>query len=492
MRKGILLVLAVLTVLTTGCSLTPAETATMGSASPAPASSLPQAASPTASYTAEASSSAESNDDYERLFDTSLTHHLTIYISRSEWDGISQDMLDYADIDIWMRTGNCRHADLVYEDENGTIEIEDVGLRTRGNTTRILPEDEAGYHRAHFALEFDETFDLDGAEQAARDGRTFCGLVALDLKWNLWTDRSHIHELWAYALLNAADVTAPRAALTTLDIVVDEQLIHYGVYTMIEPVDKTFLTRHYGTRADGGNLYKCLWENIPATLESGYPQNEVGVKNWQSGYRPAYDLKTNKTGAITWDLEVFIDNINSLSDEEFAAWIDRSFEVDKFLRYMAVDVLLGNADDYRTMGNNYYLYFNPGGKIELIPYDYDSCLGGGWDGGPACSYEALAEEDIYTVPNLNAAYMEQPISHPLADRILAIPEYRQRYEQYLLAFINTGLFSYEGFLATLEAMEAQYAAYTCSDTEDRGEVMTLTTEEWFFEAKIASVLSQLR
>jgi len=456
-------------------------------------SALPQPVSSSTPVPSEAGAFPSSSDVSERLFGPGLSHHLTVYISRNEWLGMSQDMLDYAEIDVWMRTGNCRHANLVYEDEDGIIEIDDIGLRTRGNTTRILPEDEDGYHRAHFTFEFNETFDFSegSTEYQEHDQRALFGLTSLDLKWNLWTDRSHIRELYAYSLMASAGVTAPRAALATLDFVIDGEWVHYGVYTMVEPVDKAFLTRHYGTQADGGNLYKCLWENIPATLESGYPEGEIGVKNWESGYRPSYDLKTNKSKADTSDLQAFIDSLNTLDDDDFAEYIESSFEVDKFLCYLAADVLLGNADDYRTMGNNYYLYFNPAGKIELIPYDFDACLGGGWEGGPACSFEILATEDIYDVPNLNAAYMDRSVSHPLADRILAIPAYRQRYEQYLLDFINSGLFSYEGFRYTFETLEAIYGPYTGSDTEDRGETMTLTNEKWFFEAKTKSILSRL-
>lgn len=431
--------------------------------------------------------------DYERLFDDTITHHLTLYISQDEWDGLSQDMLDYQDTDIWMRTGNYRLADLLYEDEYGVIEIMNVGIRTRGNTTRILPETENGFHRAHFALKFDETFNLqaDTAEYQVLKDRQFCGLNQLNLKWNLWTDVSHIHELYCYELLGQAGVTASRVSLATLDINIDGQVVHYGVYTMIEPVDKAFLARRFGRLGDGGNLYKCLWENAPATLEDGYAQSEIGVKDWETGYRPAYDLQTNEDAATTWDLEVFIDHINNLSDEEFARYIERSFEVDKFLRLMAVNLLAGTPDDYRSMGNNYYLYFNKAGKIEMIPYDYDASLGGGWNGGTASSYEAIATEDIYTGLNLNTAYLERSVSHPLADRILAIPEYRQLYEYYVWYFVDSGLFSYASFAEKFEALAALYGDYACSDTRDRGEAMTLTTEEWYFATKIESVLRQL-
>ena len=135
--------------------------------------------------------------------------------------------------------------------------------------------------------------------------------------------------------------------------------------------------------------------------------------------------------ANTSDLAAFIDNINSLSGEEFAAYIKETFEVDRFLRYLAMNVLLGNMDSYRGMGNNYYLYFNNLGKIDFIPYDYDSSLGGGWSGNPVWTHEGVATADIYVWHNLASDFLEQKTSRPLSDRILAIDEYRKQYEYYL-------------------------------------------------------------
>ncbi len=464
-----------------------------GSASNASAAASANIPKPAAMVNSAAPAAQFCSRNYMRLFDDAVTHRFTICISQSEWMGLSVDMLEYKDTDEWMRTGNYRHAGLVYEDDYGTITLDNIGIRTRGNTTRIMPEDEIGYHRAHFSLKFDETFDLvaDTAAYTKLKGREFCGLDKLNLKWNLWTDISHIHELYCYELLSAAGVHAPSVSLAALDFDIDGELLHYGVYTVIEPVDKPFLTKRFGKKGNDGNLYKCLWENIPASLEAGYAEHEIGVKNWGSGYRPAYDLQTNEESWDTQSLISFIGNINNLSDEEFAAYIERNFEADKFLRYMAVNVLVGNADDYRTAGNNYYLYFNNSGKIELIPYDYDASLGGGWAGGGASSYEALATEDIYAVPNINAALVGHEVAHPLADRILAIPEYRKRYEYYLQYLIDSGLFSYDEFLHKFESLQALYGEDTYSDTTDCGETMRLTTEEWFFETKTASVLSQL-
>lgn len=433
--------------------------------------------------------------DYSRLFADDIVHHLTITITQDEWNGMCQDMLDYSAIDERMRTGNYRRATLTYEDELGVIVLGDVGIRTRGNTSRVIPEDGDGkFHRAHFALRFDETLGLtEGTpEYAERKQRTFCGLEKLNLKWHMWTDDSHIRELFCFDALNKAGVLAPQVSLATLTIDIEGRQVDYGVYMMIEPIDKKFLTKRFGKAANDGNLYKCLWEQYcPATLETGYLEGSVGVKEWESAYRPSYDLKTNKTQADTSDIVAFINNINTLDDESFAVYIEQVFEVDRFLRYLAMNVLLGTPDDYRSMGNNYYLYFNNRGKIDLIPYDYDAALGGGWSGVPVWDFEGIAEADIYEWHDLAGAFLSQATSRPLCDRILSIDAYRQQYEGYLKSFIDEGIFSYDAFAQKFAILESLYGDYACSDTVDTGEMMRLTNENWYFDTKTRSVLDQL-
>lgn len=433
-------------------------------------------------------------NNYFRLFDDNITHKITVYISRTEWDGLVEDMKQYGEQDPRMRTGNFRRADLVYEDDYGSMTIKDIGFRTRGNTTRTIPEDEEGYHRAHFSIKFDETFGYASgtSEYKALKSREFCELEGLDLKWNLWTDKSHMRELYCYDILGAAGVPGPEASLAALTIVIGGKPVKYGVYTMIEPIDKTLLKKRFGDKGSSGNLYKCLWENACATLEEGYLKEAIGVKDWKSCYRPAYDLKTNNDYPDYTDLKSFIKNINGLSDEEFAAYIAANFNVDSFLRLCAINVLLGACDDYRTMGNNYYLYFGNSGKAEMLPYDYDASLGGGWAGEPEWSAEGIATADIYDWFDLASALNDTNYSRPLLKRILDISEYRHSYEYYLEYFISEGIFSYESFSEKFEALKALYEPYVCSETRDYGEEMELTNEKWYFETKTYSVKKQLQ
>ena len=431
---------------------------------------------------------------FERLFDDTLTHRLIIRITRSEWKGLAQDMLDYSATDEGMRTGNYRQADLIYEDENGRVEICGIGLRTRGNTTRILPQDEEGYNRAHFTISLDETFSLEAGtdEYEVRKKREFCGLEEINLKWNRWMDFSHIRELYCYQQLAAAGLHAPRATLAALTIIIDGEVHDYGVYTMIEPIDKKFLKKRFGSYANDGNLYKCLWENCCASLSDDYPEEALGVKEWETGYRPSYDLKTNKAEADFGDIQSFIRSINDLNDGDFAAYIKQNFDIDRYLRLLAMNFLLGTPDDYRCMCNNYYLYFNNRGKIEMIPYDYDASLGGGWEGDPYLSYGDIAAADIHDCFDLSSAFLEEKVYRPLIDRIFAIDEYKRRYEYYLGYFIDSGIVSYESFLIKFDALKQLYSGYAGSGgTTDFGQTMLLDNEEWYFRTKTESVKNQL-
>jgi hypothetical protein len=90
-----------------GCAFTDSDAKTASAPGTAAAGGAPQA------ETAAVVSRAAAANRGDRLFSDSLTRRLTVYISQEEWDGISQDMLDYQDIDVWMRTGNYRRADLV-------------------------------------------------------------------------------------------------------------------------------------------------------------------------------------------------------------------------------------------------------------------------------------------------------------------------------------------------------------------------------------------
>lgn len=432
---------------------------------------------------------------YESLFDNSKLHKFKIVMTQEEWDGLSNDMIEYSSVDRSMRTGNYRKADVYYSDGVSEVKIEEVGIRTKGNTSRVLPEDQGGMHRFHFKLKFDATFDMseDTEEYTARDKRNFAELSELNFKVNFGADSTNIREIFSYSLINSFDVMTSKASMATLTFVIDGVEHDYGIVTFVEPIDKKFLTKRFGKEYNDGNLYKCLWQNYgPALLMPLDQEIALGSKDWTTNYRPTYDLKTNEDKQNYSDLLDFIDNINKLQGEEFKQYIESNFEVDRFIRSQALDVLLGNVDGYRSMGNNYYLYFNENGKAEWLPYDYDNILGGGWDGSPVWNVEGIATADIYKWNNLNA-YMYDPNSkHPLVDKILEIDEYRETYDNYLKTLIDpdNNLFSYTRFITLYNQLYNIYGEYVNNEMHE-GDTWSLSNEEWYFSTKIDSVSRQL-
>jgi spore coat protein CotH len=213
---------------------------------------------------------------YEEIFDDAIPHAFIIEISQEEWDGITQDMLDYAQkfpvVPFYdgdgreYRTDNYRKADFIYRRSDGSeVKLTQVGIRTRGNESRRLPYQNGDYYKSHFKVKFDETFAMpaDDPVTAAVSKRRFAGLKALNFKWsryNTWdtyANRSKINELFSYSLLGEIGVQAPRMSMGTLTFRIAGHEVDYGLYGIVEPVDKPFLKQRFG--ASDGDLYKCLY-----------------------------------------------------------------------------------------------------------------------------------------------------------------------------------------------------------------------------------------
>jgi len=422
---------------------------------------------------------------------------IELRVTQAEWDAMIEHMHAYAAIDGAMRTGRWFRADMVYTNAQGHAEVvPEVGFRTRGNTTRVVPEDELGaYHRAHFKLKVDATFDLvpGTPEHAARDARRFRGVKELALKWGRDDDPSQIRELFAYEMFRRIGVPAPRTTPVALTFIIGDTPVYFGLYLGIEQVDKPFLTKRLGSDDNDGDLYKCLWlHEGPATLEPITNPRAVGVEDWERDYRPSYDLQTNEETSDHARLHELVDQLDALSGDALAAWLDVHFEVDLFLRWLAMNVLIGMPDDYWAMGNNYYLYFGPERGL-FLPWDYDHGLGGGWGGEPVWSHEGIAHADIFAWKNLNDAWWRPGTRHPLVDKILVIPRHRERYLELLAAFIDParGLFGRASWAAVYEAQAPRYAPWLVNDTGE-GAVMERTgAEEAWIDAKVESVRAQV-
>ena len=97
-------------------------------------------------------------------------------------------------------------------------------------------------------------------------------------------------------------------------------------------------------------------------------------------------------------LELIVHNLNSMSDAEWNAWVEKYIDVDDFIRYMVVHNFFGIED---TESHNYYLYNY--GKIVFLPWDNELGMKLEYDG-------FLGNNDlvkrILKVPSVKEAYTQ--------------------------------------------------------------------------------------
>lgn len=321
---------------------------------------------------------------YLRLFDLANKVEIKIDMPEAELAKMQADYEHY--VSFGSKSPIYRKADVTITIHSATGTethvLEEVGVRMKGNTSRtdFYSPEEGIYNAIHLKLDFQETFDdedyygadarvwADEESREARKDRTFATLEKLDLRWNRCDDGSYLKEYYAFAAYRAFDVLSPHVNLSTLNW----SGVHMGVYTINEPVDKIFLEKYLPQEAAGGDLYKLGWGMGGGASFTHI--NSIGVEDEDKGLFYAFDLKTNKKKSDHSALIALIRQLNDgdVTQGEFESLVD----TDYFLRFAAVSYMLGNPDDLRNNYNNCYAYFrSDNGKLLLIPYDYDRCLG---------------------------------------------------------------------------------------------------------------------
>ena len=223
-------------------------------------------------------------------------------------------------------------------------------------------------------------------------GRTYQNSSRMTLNNNR-QDPSNARQCMAYDQFREAGIAAPRCNYAR--VTVNGETL--GVFTNVEPLKKPFLTRAFGN--DEGNQYEAQ------TADFGTWLNQ------------RFEKKTNEKENDRSDLQAVAEAL-ALPDEQMLNVLPQLVDVDEFIRFWAVETLLGAWDSATGNANNFHIYRNPeDGLFHFIPWGADTAFRG----------------DHPLKPLTGVFYR----NFRLADRLFQIPEYRAAYYAELENLLET-------------------------------------------------------
>ena len=397
---------------------------------------------------------------HDYVWDYDAFPEIHLEISLSEWNRLLQAF------DADPNTNEYILAHCTYRVNGDRTEIDSIGLRLRGNTSRRRPEiaesgtlhqtDRTNWQHVHFTLNFDKFVD-DAVH-------TVLGVKKMNLKW-LKDDATYVREMYCYDLFRRFGVWTGidnTYCKLYLHVEGDSKETYYGVYEMLEPIDKQYLKRRKSLFVSNKGF---LWKGEQAQAGLNRTDADISVDDDRNH---AYTLKTNELEfeAAKTQLVDFMLKLNGKSDESFYTWIQQVCDVDLLLKTYAVNVAVGMWDDYWNNANNYYIYFNTTDPLNyqffFIPYDYDNTLGTSINGG--------AQSDSGRQTPLKWGRDE----YPLIRRLLAFPDFKAKYIGYLKELAaDDGLFNIKASKPRIIAWQNKIRNYIANDT---GQDMQLRDE----------------
>ena len=119
-----------------------------------------------------------------------------------------------------------------------------------------------------------------------------------------------------------------------------------GVFANVEEIRKPLLGRHFGN--DSGNLYEGTVSDFhPALIRTFEKQSNEEQRRERS--RRCCQCARRRRREILAALGAIVD-------------------IDAFMKFWAMEALVGQWDGYSSNRNNYYLYHHPVGQVQLHPW----------------------------------------------------------------------------------------------------------------------------
>jgi spore coat protein CotH len=206
-----------------------------------------------------------------------------------------------------------------------------VGFRLKGNSSLSQAWGE-GIYKLPFKLNFDKFED----DYPATEDQRFYGFKKLSFS-PAFRDQSLMREKITPDIFRMAGIPAAQTAFYLVYIDFGSGSKYCGIYTGVELPDDNMIAAQFGE--EDGNIYK--------------PES-----NFTSFTQAEFDKKNNESESNYSDVQTFITALNSSlrtsSPEQWRASVESTFNVDHFIKYLAVNNAIVNWDSYGNMAHNFY------------------------------------------------------------------------------------------------------------------------------------------
>ena len=324
-----------------------------------------------------------------------------------------------------------------------------VGVRFKGNST-LRNAWNSGSIELPFKLDFDEYED----EYPEIDNQRFYGFKQLSLS-NPASDASYVRAAMAYNVMQDAGLVAPETAWYDLYVDYGEGPVSFGLYTFVEVIDDSVIETAFGD--DDGNIY-----------EGDGTGSSLAVGTFDQ--IPDSFQKENNDEADYGDMEALYNALHAetrLTDsDQWREDLEAVFDVDTFLKWLALNSTIVNWDTYGQAAHNFYLYHNPENDLlTWIGWDYNESLQAGRRGTATLGMTEVTD------------------AWPLIRYMLDQPTYYEQYRAYV-AEVAAGAFAADKVEAQLSAWETMLTPFVADAAAFSSQIDTITT---FVNARQAAV-----
>lgn len=413
----------------------------------------------------------------EKIFGVDIIS-LEIITDDTQW----QTMLDNAKDEEYIKV------DVVV---NGT-KFKDVGIRPKGNSSlnQVASTDSDRYS---FRLKFDEYVE----------GQTCFGLESFVVN-NMMGDNSYMKEYISYDLMKTIGVEAPYFGYSNITVNAEP----WGLYLAVELYNDSYEDRVYSNTS--GMLYTVKM-NMDNAGGLGVNKKQEGENN-QNANRKSNDFNMNNEpfskgkdgnmgasntgGSLQYmddkssSYSSIFDNAVGKSEEadyqrvitalkalSTGTDLEKYFDVDAILKYLAAHTLVVNLDSYSSsMAQNYYIY-EKDEKITILPWDYNLAWGG---------FQSSDATSVINFPIDTPVSGVEMADRPLLEKLFANSEYLEKYHQYMQELMDS-YFADGKFEAKVQKLNTLISDYVENDS-----TAFCTYEEYQKAVKSLTTLGNLR